>query len=142
MDSPHDPHDVVPPDFCENWGRETIPEALAAAEAAQSTTDESERLSCPWCGSLQVDDKRDYTNHNPTQQKDPDYRCGKSSCWRWFNEPADENTILATADRAEPFDWLRPTELADADERTNLSERYEGGPDDRPAKCRRNREPA
>lgn len=139
MDSPHDPYDVVPPDFCENWGKDTIPEALAAAEAAPSTTDESERPNCPWCGSLQVVDKRDYTNHNQAQQKDPDYRCAKSSCWRWFNQPADESTIFATADRAEPFDWLELDELAAADERTRLTERHEGEPDGGAAENRLNR---
>ena len=140
MDSPHDPYDVIPPEFCENWGRETIPEALAVAEAAPSTTDESERPNCPRCGSLQVErvhNKKDTPNQKPGR-----FRCIKQGCYHHFDTPADENTILATADRAEPFDWLTLDELADADERTNLSERYKGGPDDRPAKCRRNREPA
>lgn len=135
MDSPHDPYDVVPPDFCENWNRETIPEALAVAETAESTTDESDQPNCPWCGSIQLV-AVNYTNDNPAQQKGHNYRCKKQGCRRWTNDPAGENTIFATDERAEPFDWLTLEELADADERTSLSERYDSGPGDRPAECR------
>ena len=137
MDSPHDPHDVVPPDFCENWGKETIPEALAVAEAAPSTTDESERPNCSRCGSLQVErvhNKKDTPNQKPGR-----FRCIKQGCYHHFDTPAGENTIFATADRAEPFDWLELDELTAADERTSLTERREGEPDDGAAEKRLNR---
>ena len=134
MDSPHDPYDVVPADFCENWDRETIPEALAVAETAPSTTDESDRPNCPRCGSLQVETVHNWKD-NPNQ-KPGRFRCLKTGCRHHFDEPADENTIFVTDERAEPFDWLTLDELADADERTRLSERYDSGPDNRPAECR------
>jgi hypothetical protein len=46
---PHDPYDIVPEGFCENWNADSIPEALANAEAAASTTDPAAQPRCPAC---------------------------------------------------------------------------------------------
>ena len=45
----HDPYDIVPDGFVEAWDAETIPEALAKAEAAPSTTDPRDQRRCTAC---------------------------------------------------------------------------------------------
>jgi hypothetical protein len=45
----HDPYGIVPDDFCDAWDADSIPEALANAEAAPSTTDPAAQPRCPHC---------------------------------------------------------------------------------------------
>lgn len=44
-----DPYGIVPDSFTDDWDAETIPQALAKAEAAPSTTDPRAQQRCPDC---------------------------------------------------------------------------------------------
>jgi ribosomal protein L37AE/L43A len=47
--APADPYGIVPDSFTDDWGADSIPEALAKAEAAPSTTDPRAQQRCPDC---------------------------------------------------------------------------------------------
>jgi len=72
-DTDHDPHGIVPEDFCEVWGADSIPEALAAAEQAPSTTPVTEMDLCPCCGSRKIREKP--SAYDIAQKKDYVYVC-------------------------------------------------------------------
>jgi hypothetical protein len=134
MPSEHDPYGVVPPDFCENWGRETIPAALEAAECAESSTDPEDRPRCPECGSTQV--LRKVPDFDVEQKKDTRYKCKHSGCRIHFDKPVFKTTP-SHDDCTELFDWLTNDELADGDERTSLSRRNGEPAESRPGACHR-----
>jgi len=46
---PVDPYGIVPDSFTDDWDADSIPEALAKAEAAPSTTDPRDQQRCPNC---------------------------------------------------------------------------------------------
>ena len=45
----HDPYGIVPDSFTDDWDADTIPAALAKAEAAPSTTDPAAQRRCTEC---------------------------------------------------------------------------------------------
>ena len=79
----HDPYDLVPDDFCDNYDADTIPEALRKAERANSTTSDDERPRCPACGSVCYHQKT-ATTERCNQQPEP-YRC--IACNTHFETP-------------------------------------------------------
>jgi len=115
----HDPHDIIPEEFREEFGdSETVADALRRAEGRPSTTPDSERERCPFCGSLSVE-QRSPRSH----QLQPDlsaWKCRAEGCRRGFDSPADETTIPMTDERANPFEWIGDDEQHDPDDRTAL----------------------
>ena len=110
-----DPYGIIPDSFLDDWGADTVPEALRKAEAAPSTTPDDERRRCPYCGGCQVRTKPDsYSSGHKRPEK---FVCAKAGCRRHFDQPADENTIPMTDERADTFDWIDTDELADRDGR-------------------------
>ena len=113
----HDPHDIIPEEFREEFGdSETVADALRRAEGRPSTTPDSERERCPFCGSLSVE-QRSPRSH----QLQPDlsaWKCRAEGCRRGFDSPADETTIPMTDERANPFEWIGDDEQHDPDDRT------------------------
>lgn len=79
----YDPHGIVPDDFCRVWGAATIPEALAIAERAPSSTPESAQRLCPECESVKV--QRKCQSMDMSTQKDGAYKC--DSCKAHFDSP-------------------------------------------------------
>lgn len=77
-----DPYGIVPDSFTDDWGEDTIPAALEAAERAKSTTPREEMKRCPECGSVRI--------HNRPGKSQPHkrpyaYNC--TGCWSFFDEP-------------------------------------------------------
>jgi len=79
----HDPHGIVPDDFCRVWGAATIPEALAIAERAASSTPHADLQRCPDCESVKV--YRKCQSMEMSTQKDEAYKC--DSCGSHFDSP-------------------------------------------------------
>ena len=140
MDSEYDPYDVVPESFCDDWGKETIPAALEAAERAKSSTDPADRPRCPECGSYQVLAKVE--DFDVGQKNRTRFKCEHSGCWSHFDEPAAKSRIFPHDKRAKPFDWVSEGDLLEADKRTPLSKRNGEPVEDRPVACRRTLEVA
>jgi len=85
----HDPHDLVPDDFVRAWNSQTtetvttIPEALAVAERAPSSTDHGELRRCPSCESVTVTSKTARVERE--NQKDGALKC--AACGAHFSDP-------------------------------------------------------
>jgi len=80
----HDPFDIVPEDFCANCNATNIPDALAAAEEAASSTPRGELRRCPHCQSVKVRQKK--ANYELEHMLPEQYRC--EECGEHFDEPA------------------------------------------------------
>ena len=79
----HDPFDIVPDGFCEAWNATNIPDALAAAEEAPSSTPRGELRRCPHCQSVKVRMKK--ANYELEHMKPESYRC--EECGEHFDDP-------------------------------------------------------
>jgi len=85
----HDPHGIVPSDFVRAWNSQTsetvttIPEALAVAERAPSSTPHGELRRCPECSSVSVSSKTAIVERENT--KEGTHKC--SACGAHFDEP-------------------------------------------------------
>lgn len=80
-----DPYGILDDvDFLDDWGADTIEEALAKAEEAPSTTDYDYVRRCPACFSARVVSKCGWTNS--PKQKPGDLKC--DSCGHHFTETA------------------------------------------------------
>jgi len=103
-------HPIIPDDFVDVWGGESVADALRIAEQAPTTTPDDERDRCPYCDSVSIRRKRLKRDH--PQRKPGKMTC--PHCSRHFNQPADETTIPMTSDRADPFEWIEePTDTAE-----------------------------
>ena len=113
----HDPYGIVPPEFMERWATDTgsVADALRRAERAPSTTPESERKRCPFCGSRQVAVKS--RKREGQHRKAGKLKCEHQGCRRHFDKTADETTIFMSNKRTDAFDWVEPTDTTDPDER-------------------------
>jgi len=84
---PRDPYGILPggPDaFCEEWGADTVAEALAAAEDAPSTTPAADMRRCKFCGSRKLRKKK--ANYNIEHMKAEGFRC--EECHEHQDNPA------------------------------------------------------
>jgi len=79
----HDPYDIVPDGFCENWNATNIPDALANAEEAPSSTPRGELRRCPHCQSVKVRMKK--ANYELEHMRPENYRC--EECGEHFDDP-------------------------------------------------------
>ena len=71
----------------ENWGTDSVPDALERAKRTESTTDTTDRPRCPKCNTITIVPKAcRYANH--TQRGDGAYRCLNSDCRHHFDNPA------------------------------------------------------
>ena len=111
-----DPYGIIPQSFRRRFGDyESVAEALQAAGAARSTTPESERPRCPYCGSLSVEQRTDRSHQMDSNLSV--WKCRARGCRRGFDEPADETMIPLTDSRTDPFSWIDREELDDPDTR-------------------------
>jgi hypothetical protein len=112
----NDPYDIIPESFREEYSDcDTVADALHRAGARRSTTCDDERERCPFCGSLSVE-QRSARSHRLKADLSA-WKCRAEGCRRGFDQPADENTIPMTDERADAFDWIDTDELADRDGR-------------------------
>lgn len=88
----HDPHGIVPDDFCDAWDADSIPEALRKAEAAPSSTATYDRYQCPECESVQVASKSE--KWASEQRAAGAYKC--LDCGSHFAEPLRPDTEQQT----------------------------------------------
>ena len=100
---PRDPYGILPngPDaFCEEWGADTVAEALSKAEQATSSTPREDMRRCPQCGSVKVTVKA--PNHNDYQNMKPEkYRCEECEPVHHFNNP-----LPPLSDVNDEVDWI------------------------------------
>jgi DNA-directed RNA polymerase subunit RPC12/RpoP len=82
----HDPYNIVPEGFCDAWNADTIPQALANAESAPSTTDPREQQRCPHCLTVRL-------TPLPSDQSGADWECTR--CTRQFDEPLPSEATAA-----------------------------------------------
>ena len=80
----HDPYGIVPDGFCAAWNATNIPDALAAAEDAPSSTPRGELRRCPHCQSVKVRQKK--ANYQIEHMRPENYRC--EECGEHFDDPA------------------------------------------------------
>jgi hypothetical protein len=78
-----DPHDIIPESFCEDWGADTIAEALRTAEEAPSSTDPATQPRCPHCLARRLRPK------HPSKPRVPDDTPQRVclTCERGVDEP-------------------------------------------------------
>jgi len=85
----HDPHNLVPSGFVDAWNSQTsetvttIPEALAVAERAPSSTPHGELRRCPSCESVTVTSKTAIVERE--NQEPGAHKC--AACGAHFDEP-------------------------------------------------------
>jgi len=93
----HDPFDVVPDGFCEAWNATNIPDALANAEEAPSSTPRGELRRCPNenCQSIKI--RRKKANYELEHMKPENYRC--EECGTHFDTPAAPSNEQATGEQ-------------------------------------------
>lgn len=98
----HDPHDLVPDNFVQAWNRQTdatvttIPEALAVAERAPSSTPHGEFRRCPECQSVKVRHKcgsREIPN-----ERDGEFKC--EECGEHFSNPGESREDAMPGEQA------------------------------------------
>ena len=129
----NDPFGVVPDGFCDAWGADTIPEALAIAEGAPGTTPNEEKPRCnePGCWTTrlhvktasrdipnQVDTKyRCYNGHHFDDPRPPIGECPREYALKWLDDQQRRRGIhIKTMPINTGFEWC--TDLKDPDERT------------------------
>ena len=103
----HDPYGIVPDGFCAAWNATNIPDALANAEEAPSSTPRGELRRCPNenCQSIKI--RRKKANYELEHMKPENYRC--EECGTHFNTPA------APPDEQTPGEQATLTEVADVE---------------------------
>jgi len=121
----HDPHDILPEQFREQYGDlETVADALRLAERQRSTTPDGERPKCPKCGSLSVEQR---TERSQRYKSDISaWKCRASGCLHDFDTPAEETTIPMTDERTNRFEWIDDDEQREPDERSALDPLFAG----------------
>jgi len=109
---PRDPYGILPggPDaFCEEWGADTVAEALTKAEEMPSTTPAADMRRCRVCGSRKLRKKK--ANYKVEHMKAESFRC--EECGTHQDDPApplskvdpDVEWVDGNAKHT-PFEWL------------------------------------
>ena len=109
---PRDPYGILPdgPDaFCEEWGADTVAEALSKAENAPSTTPKAQMRRCPNCFSVKLREKKSAMPDSP-QRKVPKFRC--EECHQHTDQPTDPPADMAADELATftDFEWIDDTD--------------------------------
>lgn len=82
-DTDHDPYGVVPDSFLSDWNATSIPDALANAEEAPSSTPHGELRRCSICLSIRLHSKPGWTA-SPVKRDEP-LKCG--NCGAHIDSP-------------------------------------------------------
>ena len=131
----NDPFGVVPDGFCDAWGADTIPEALAIAEGAPGTTPNDEKPRCnePGCWTTRISPKtasrdipnqidtkyRCYNGHHLDDPRPPIAECPREYALKWLDDQQRRRDIhIKTMAINTRFEWC--TDLKDPDDRESI----------------------
>jgi len=97
-------HPILPADFVESWGGESVADALRIAEQAPSTTPRADMPRCPnvRCHSTRYRVKS--SRANAQREIDSAYRC--VACGRHFDDPINTGPNNMTEANLIPFEWM------------------------------------